>query len=137
MPVDPVSVSGRVIWMIQRGKTRSSLPSTGISPNVTTVTPSTHAFVASPEIVTAFAIAGDLTFNPLTDTLTNEDGVEVMLDEPQGIELPIQGFAVEDAGYQAPAEDGIGVQVLVVPTSDRLAIARSVSKLGKVQTSKV
>ena len=65
----------------------------------------THAFVASPEIVTAFAIAGNLTFNPLTDTLTNEDGQQVMLDEPTGIELPPNGFSVEDAGYQAPAED--------------------------------
>ena len=83
---------------------------------------STHAFVASPEIVTAFAIAGDLTFNPMTDTLLNEAGEAVMLDEPQGIELPAQGFAVEDAGYQAPAEDGSSVQVIVSPTSDRLQL---------------
>lgn len=83
---------------------------------------STHAFVASPEIVTAFAIAGDLTFNPMTDTLLNEAGEAVMLDEPQGIELPALGFAVEDAGYQAPAEDGSGVQVIVSPTSDRLQL---------------
>ncbi|ADB38070.1 aconitate hydratase [Spirosoma linguale] len=83
---------------------------------------STHAFVASPEIVTAFAIAGDLTFNPMTDTLTNEDGEQVKLDEPQGIEQPINGYAVDDAGYQAPAEDGSGVQVLVSPTSDRLQL---------------
>ncbi len=83
---------------------------------------STHAFVASPEIVTAFAIAGDLTFNPMTDTLTNEDGQEVMLDEPRGIELPIQGFDVEDAGFQAPAEDGSQVSVKVDPESDRLQI---------------
>ncbi len=60
---------------------------------------STHAFVASPEIVTAFAIAGNLTFNPLTDKLKNENGDEVMLDEPVGVELPPTGFAVEDAGY--------------------------------------
>lgn len=84
--------------------------------------PQTHAFVASPEIVTAFAIAGDLTFNPLTDTLTNIDGVAVKLDEPQGIELPTKGFSVEDAGYQAPAEDGSTVQVAVSPTSDRLQL---------------
>jgi aconitate hydratase len=84
--------------------------------------PNTHAFVASPEIVTAFAIAGDLTFNPLTDTLTNEAGEQVMLDEPLGIELPIKGFAVEDAGYQAPAEDGSAVEVLVSPTSSRLQL---------------
>ena len=84
--------------------------------------PNTHAFVASPEIVTAFAIAGDLTFNPLTDTLTNEKGEQVKLDEPQGIELPLKGFAVDDAGYQAPAEDGSGVQVIVSPTSARLQL---------------
>ncbi|MFB6454519.1 aconitate hydratase [Chitinophaga sp. Hz27] len=83
---------------------------------------STHAFVASPEIVTALAIAGDLTFNPLTDTLTNKDGQQVKLDEPKGFELPVKGFAVEDAGYQAPAEDGSGVQVIVAPTSDRLQL---------------
>ncbi len=84
--------------------------------------PNTHAFVASPEIVTAFAIAGDLTFNPLTDTLTNESGQQVMLDVPQGIEMPIKGFAVEDAGYLAPAEDGSTVEVKVSPTSDRLQL---------------
>lgn len=83
---------------------------------------STHAFVASPEIVTALAIAGDLTFNPLTDTLKNRDGKEVKLDEPKGYELPPQGFDVKDAGYQAPAEDGSGVQVIVSPTSDRLQL---------------
>lgn len=83
---------------------------------------STHAFVASPEIVTAFAIAGDLTFNPMTDTLTNEAGEQVKLDEPQGIEQPVKGYAVDDAGYQAPAADGSTVQVLVSPTSDRLQL---------------
>ncbi len=84
--------------------------------------PNTHSFVASPEIVTAFAIAGDLTFNPMKDTLTNEKGEQVKLDEPKGIELPVKGFAVEDAGYQAPAADGSGVQVKVSPTSDRLQL---------------
>ena len=84
--------------------------------------PNTHAFVASPEIVTALAIAGDLTFNPLTDTLTTKDGQRVKFDEPRGIELPPAGFAVEDAGFQAPAEDGSGVQVLVAPSSDRLQL---------------
>jgi aconitate hydratase len=84
--------------------------------------PNTHAFVASPEIVTAFAIAGDLTFNPLTDTLTNKNGEAVMLDEPIGIELPPQGFDVEDAGYQAPAEDPSQVQIIVDPNSDRLQL---------------
>ena len=84
--------------------------------------PNTHAFVASPEIVTALTIAGDLTFNPMTDTLINADGVAVMLDEPQGVELPVNGFAVEDAGYQAPAENGEGIQVIVDPSSDRLQL---------------
>ncbi|WP_439583349.1 aconitate hydratase [Dyadobacter bucti] len=84
--------------------------------------PNTHSFVASPEIVTALAIAGRLTFNPLTDKLINTEGEEVMLDEPTGLELPARGFAVEDAGYQAPAEDGSKVQVLVSPTSDRLQL---------------
>jgi aconitate hydratase len=83
---------------------------------------STHAFVASPEIVTAFAIAGSLSFNPLKDKLTNEAGEEVMLDEPKGYEMPPAGFDVEDAGYVAPAEDGSGVQVKVSPTSDRLQL---------------
>jgi aconitate hydratase len=84
--------------------------------------PNTHAFVASPEIVTAFAIAGDLTFNPLTDYLTNEAGERVRLEEPLGIELPVKGFAVEDAGYQAPAEDGSVVSVIVDPKSARLQL---------------
>jgi len=84
--------------------------------------PGTHAFVASPEIVTAFAIAGDLTFNPLTDTLLNEDGQQVKLDEPKGSELPPRGFSVEDAGYQAPAKDPSKVQVLVNPDSQRLQL---------------
>ncbi|TAE24006.1 MAG: aconitate hydratase [Cytophagales bacterium] len=83
---------------------------------------STHAFVASPEIVTALAIAGDLTFNPMTDTLTNEAGEQVKFDEPQGIEQPVKGYAVDDAGYQAPAEDGSDVEVAVSPTSDRLQL---------------
>jgi aconitate hydratase len=83
---------------------------------------STHAFVASPEIVTAFAIAGDLTFNPLKDKLKTEDGKEVMLDEPTGMELPPKGFSVEDPGYQAPAADGSGVQVIVSPESQRLQL---------------
>ncbi|MGY6743286.1 MAG: aconitate hydratase [Cecembia sp.] len=84
--------------------------------------PNTHAFVASPEIVTALAIAGDLTFNPMTDTLTNEDGQQVKLEEPKGLELPTKGFAVEDAGYQAPAEDGSKVEVIVDPKSERLQL---------------
>lgn len=84
--------------------------------------PNTHAFVASPEMVTALAIAGDLTFNPMTDYLTNTKGEKVKLDEPTGMELPAKGFAVEDAGYQQPAADGSAVQVLVSPTSERLQL---------------
>lgn len=84
--------------------------------------PNTFAFVASPELVTALAIAGDLTFNPITDFLINEKGEKVKLEEPVGDELPTRGFAVEDAGYQAPAEDGSNVQILVSPTSDRLQL---------------
>ncbi len=87
--------------------------------------PNTHAFVASPEIVTALAIAGDLTFNPLTDTLVNAEGQAVKLDEPKGLELPTKGFAVEDAGFQAPAEDGSKVNVIVDPKSDRLQLLDS------------
>ena len=87
--------------------------------------PNTFAFVGSPELVTALAIAGDLTFNPITDTLINSDGQAVKLDEPTGAELPSRGFAVEDAGYQAPAADGSGVQVLVSPTSTRLQLLES------------
>ncbi len=83
---------------------------------------STHAFVASPEIVTAFAIAGDLTFNPLKDKLKNEKGEDVMLDEPSGMELPPTGFAVEDAGYQAPALDGSTVTIDVASDSNRLQL---------------
>lgn len=84
--------------------------------------PNTFAFVASPELVTAMAIAGDLTFNPLTDTLTNDKGEQVKLDGPHGDELPTKGFAVEDAGFVAPAADGSQVQVAVSPTSDRLQL---------------
>jgi aconitate hydratase len=83
---------------------------------------STHAFVASPEIVTAYAIAGRLSFNPLKDKLVNEKGEEVMLDEPKGYELPPQGFAVDDPGYQAPAENGKDVVVDVSPESQRLQL---------------
>ncbi len=84
--------------------------------------PQTRSFVASPEIVTAMAIAGDLTFNPLTDKLTNEEGEEVMLDPPQGIELPDRGFAVEEAGFEPPAADGSNVEVEVAPDSNRLQL---------------
>jgi aconitate hydratase len=84
--------------------------------------PNTYAFVGSPELVTALAIAGDLTFNPLTDTLVNEKGESVKLDPPSGDELPKKGFAVEDAGYQEPALDGSEVDVKVAPDSNRLQL---------------
>jgi aconitate hydratase len=87
--------------------------------------PNTYAFVGSPELVTALAIAGRLDFNPLTDTLTNENGEQVKLDAPTGYELPPLGFAVEDAGFQAPAEDGSGVEVIVKPDSERLQLLES------------
>ncbi|QOI98308.1 MAG: aconitate hydratase [Flammeovirgaceae bacterium] len=82
--------------------------------------PNTHAFVASPEITTAFAIAGDLTFNPLKDTLINEEGKPVKLDEPTGVEFPPKGFDVKDPGYIAPAKDGSKVKVKIDPKSNRL-----------------
>ena len=84
--------------------------------------PNTHAFVASPEIVTALSIAGRLDFNPLTDTLVNADGVSVKLDEPIGIELPINGFDVNEPGYLAPPADGGTLDVKVNPNSDRLQL---------------
>jgi aconitate hydratase len=87
--------------------------------------PNTYAFVASPEIVTAMTIAGDLGFNPLTDTLTNNKGEQVKLDAPTGDDLPKNGFDVEDAGFQAPAADGSTVQVLVSPDSKRLQLLDS------------
>ena len=84
--------------------------------------PNTHAFVGSPEMVTALAIAGDLGFNPMTDSLINENGEAVKLGEPSGLELPASGFDVEDNGYQHPAEDGSGVQINVDPESERLQL---------------
>ena len=84
--------------------------------------PNTHAFVASPELVTAIALSGNLGFNPLTDTLINDEGEEFSLDPPTGFELPPKGFDVEDPGYNAPAEDGSGIEVVVNPNSDRLQL---------------
>lgn len=84
--------------------------------------PNTYAFVGSPELVTAIAIAGNLGFNPITDFLTNENGEQVKLDPPTGDELPALGFAVEDAGFQNPAEDGSGINVIVNPESKRLQL---------------
>ena len=84
--------------------------------------PNTHAFVASPEIVAAIALSGRLDFNPATDTLTNDKGEQVMLDEPTGFELPPKGFGVEDDGYLAPVADGRGVKIVVNPDSKRLQL---------------
>lgn len=84
--------------------------------------PNTHAFVGSPEMVAAIAISGRLDFNPMTDTLINEDGEQVKLDEPRGIELPPEGFEVDDNGYLAPTEDGSAVEVIVSPESERLQL---------------
>ncbi len=95
--------------------------------------PNTHAFVASPEIVTAFAIAGDLTFNPMTDTLTNENGEQVKLAPPTGDELPSKGFDVEDAGYLAPAADGSSVNIKVSPSSDRLQLLSPFAPINQTQ----
>ncbi len=82
--------------------------------------PNTHIFIGSPEIVSALTIAGSLTFNPLKDTLTNEKGEQVKLAEPKGYELPLKGYAVEDAGFIAPPADGSKVEVNIDPDSKRL-----------------
>ena len=84
--------------------------------------PNTHAFVASPEMVAAVAISGRLDFNPITDTLVNQDGEEVRLEAPTGLELPPSGFDVEDNGYLAAEEDGSGVNVVVNSDSERLEL---------------
>jgi len=84
--------------------------------------PNTHSFVASPEIVTAYAIAGDLTFNPLTDYLVNSNGEKVKLSEPTGMELPPAGFDVKDAGYLAPPDDAHDLKINVKPDSERLQL---------------
>ncbi len=84
--------------------------------------PNTFAFVASPEMVTALVIAGDLGFNPLKDRLLNEKGEKVMLEEPKGWELPPNGFEVDDPGYQAPADDASGIEIIISPDSERLQV---------------
>jgi aconitate hydratase len=91
----------------------------------------THSFVASPEIVTALSLAGDMTFNPLTDKLENEKGEMVMLDPPTGVELPPRGFDVGDAGFQAPIADGSGVEVKVNPASDRIQLLKPFTPITK------
>ncbi len=92
--------------------------------------PNTHAFVASPELTAAIAIAGRLDFNPLTDTLINENGDAVMLDEPTGWELPPKGFEVKDNGYLEPVTDGSGVNVVVDPNSERLELLTPFTPIG-------
>ncbi len=93
----------------------------------------TRAFVASPEIVTAMAIAGDLTFNPLTDSLTNEEGEEVNLEPPHGVELPATGFDVEDPGFIPPKENGSEVDVIVDPESDRIQLLTPFEPITQAQ----
>lgn len=97
--------------------------------------PNTQAFVASPELVTAMTISGNMCFNPLTDKLTNENGEEVMLDPPTGVELPPKGFDVEDAGYIAPAEDGSGINITVNPKSDRLQLLTPFTPIQKEEVT--
>lgn len=92
--------------------------------------PNTHAFVASPELTAAIAIAGRLDFNPMTDSLINEKGEKVMFDEPTGWELPPKGFEVKDDGYLAPEEDGSSVEIRVSPTSERLELLTPFSPIG-------
>ncbi len=100
--------------------------------------PNTHAFVASPELTAAIAIAGRLDFNPITDKLINEDGDEVMLDEPTGWELPPKGFEVKENGYVEPLEDGSGVEVTVSPTSERLELLTPFTPIGdKIEGAKL
>ncbi|SEB48261.1 aconitase [Tenacibaculum sp. MAR_2009_124] len=100
--------------------------------------PNTHAFVGSPEMVAAIAISGRLDFNPITDTLINENGEDVKLEEPTGWELPLKGFAVEDAGYIEPKKDGSKVEVAVNPDSERLELLTPFVPLGdKIQGAKL
>jgi aconitate hydratase len=95
--------------------------------------PNTHAFVASPEIVTAFAIAGDLSFNPKRGMLVNRNGETVKLDPPKGIELPKAGFAVEDAGYVAPAKSSSAIKVVVDKNSDRIQLLKPFEPIGQAE----
>jgi len=92
--------------------------------------PNTHAFVASPEMVAAVAISGRLDFNPITDKLINQDGKEVMLEEPTGFELPPKGFDVDDPGYIAPIADGSSVRIVVDPKSERLHLLIPFKPIG-------
>jgi len=93
--------------------------------------PNTHAFVASPEMVAAIAISGRLDFNPMTDSLINADGKEIMLDEPTGFELPPKGFEVDDPGFVAPMIDGSGINIVVNEDSKRLQLLNPFTPIGK------
>ncbi len=93
--------------------------------------PNTHAFVGSPELVTALAIAGNLSFDPQVDTLLNDSGFEVKLDPPKGNELPKNGFSVDNSGYQAPTKNGAKVEVIVDENSERLQLLEPFSPWGK------
>ena len=97
--------------------------------------PNTHAFVASPEMVAAVAISGRLDFNPITDTLLNEEGEEIKLDPPTGVELPPLGFDVKENGYVSPVSDGTGVEVSVSKTSERLQLLDPFSPWDKQNIS--
>jgi aconitate hydratase len=100
--------------------------------------PNTHAFVASPEITAAIAISGRLDFNPMIDTITNQNGEEVMFDEPTGWELPPNGFDVLDNGYLAPEADGGHVKVTVKEDSERLQLLTPFIPIGnKIEGAKL
>ena len=131
MPVAHVSVNGPDRVPKKAKKIRLCTLSTVTSQNAPMETQITHAFVTSPEMVTALAIAGKLDFNPITDSLVNNKGEKVKLDPPTGFELPIKGFDVEDAGYQAPAKDGSHVQVNVADDSNRLQLLTPFKPLGR------
>ena len=99
--------------------------------------PNTHAFVGSPEMVAAIAISGRLDFNPATDTLTNQDGEEVTLDEPTGFELPPKGFDGKDPGFIEPVADGSGIEVIVKPDSKRLQLLSPFSPIEEIKGAKL
>jgi len=99
--------------------------------------PNTYAFVASPEIVTALALSGDLTFNPLTDFLINEKGEQIRLDPPKGYELPPNGFGVDDLGFQEPSIDGSMINVEIDCNSERLQLLKGFEKWNNNDTMKL
>jgi len=99
--------------------------------------PKTHAFVASPEIVTALVLSGDLTFNPITDYLINEDGEKVKLDAPTGFKLPPKGFDVKDLGFQPPIENSSNIKIVINPKSDRLQLLSPFEKYNNKDLKKL